>query len=86
VPEWQALFAWMRTHSTAPNQLAEAGLKPNDRCYFYVKTGWWLPNASSNASPASSWILIPRNDGSNEMAAAVFSAGHLQLVPNPSAH
>jgi 4-amino-4-deoxy-L-arabinose transferase-like glycosyltransferase len=83
IPEWQALFAWMNTHSTTPNQLAQSGLKPNDRCYFYVKTGWWLPDVSSHTNASSLWVLIPRQVGSNEAAAAVFSAGNFQLVPNP---
>jgi 4-amino-4-deoxy-L-arabinose transferase-like glycosyltransferase len=79
IPEWQALFEWMRAHGTAPNQLSQTGLKINDCCYFYVKTGWWLPDARTNS--ASAWVLVP---GSNEVANAVFKAGSFQLIANPT--
>jgi 4-amino-4-deoxy-L-arabinose transferase-like glycosyltransferase len=77
--DWQALFAWMKTNSTAPETFAAADMKQNERCYFYIRTGWWLPQF--NASTRAEWILAPR--GTNEVNAQMpfaFTAKNFKVV------
>ncbi len=47
--EWQSLFRWMDERSIGPGQMAAAELAPNDRCYFYIRRGWWLASSRSDA-------------------------------------
>ena len=77
--DWQALLAWMNTNSLSARSFAAAGVKPNERCYFYIRTGWWLPERATAAQ--AQWILTPR--GTNELSAAApaaFSARNFKVI------
>src|SRR5262249_4607073 len=60
--DWQSLFTWLKTHSIPANQLAALSLKPNDRAYFYIKTGSWLPEFQANGTNLSGLWLLTEHD------------------------
>jgi 4-amino-4-deoxy-L-arabinose transferase-like glycosyltransferase len=48
--DWQKVFAWMDDQSIKPGQLLARGMDENDKCYFYIRRGWW-PAPETNAVP-----------------------------------
>jgi 4-amino-4-deoxy-L-arabinose transferase-like glycosyltransferase len=80
--DWQRLLGWMKVQSTPAEQMAAAGLKPNDLCYFYVKTGVWLPNLDAGSALSSrQWVLTIRTEtNAIESIEPVFASGHIQVM------
>jgi hypothetical protein len=48
--EWQKVFVWMDEQSINPGQIQAPGMDENDKCYFYIRRGWW-PAPETNAVP-----------------------------------
>ena len=45
--DWQKLFGWMDQQSIKPGQVIALGMDENDKCYFYIRRGWWpAPDAA----------------------------------------
>jgi hypothetical protein len=40
----------MDEQSVKPGQMLAAGMDENDKCYFYIRRGWW-PAPETNAVP-----------------------------------
>jgi len=75
----QALLAWMKTNSLSAPTFAGADVKPNDRCYFYVQTRWWLPEAERREG--CDWILVPRGTNEpNPQAIAAFTGKNFRVI------
>ena len=47
--DWQKLFRWMDEQSIKPGQVTAFGMLDDDKCYFYIRRGWWLEPASATA-------------------------------------
>jgi 4-amino-4-deoxy-L-arabinose transferase-like glycosyltransferase len=77
--EWQALFAWMKKSAVAPGELGQVGLKPNDRCYYYVRTGCWLPEFSARELNGVDLKYVLSTIDANPTLAVVFAAGRLEV-------
>jgi hypothetical protein len=80
--DWQRLLAWIKGQPASPEQMAAAGLKPNDLCYFYVKTGTWLPNLDAGSSLGSRrWVLTIRTPtNAVESLEPVFVSGNIRII------
>ncbi len=62
--DWQAFFAWRDASTNAAVRLAHYELDPNDICYYYIRSGQWLPSHTNAlaATPAENLFLLTRPD------------------------
>lgn len=87
-PDWQKVFAWMQENKISKTQLANFGLWDPEVCYYYVKTGIWLPRLQKiKDQDLQDWnIVVPLETApSNTRSLAIFSTERLAIVPGNAA-
>jgi 4-amino-4-deoxy-L-arabinose transferase-like glycosyltransferase len=81
--KWRRLSEWIRENNVDISRVAWSDLDKNTICYFYLKTGVWLPSARSVSNIDNSWLVLTGAKRLQNDQQALFSSDDLAIVaPN----
>jgi len=78
--KWTRLMNWMQANNVDISRLAWSELDRNTICYFYLRTGVWLPSVRSVSDINDRWLLLTNAKRVQSQDQALFSADDLAII------